>query len=92
MTLEKACQFTINELKKSGYCFEETKSKTTNSVYYKLFSATNNLIFRISDHNTGTKIITFRIDCSNDFNNLIRFVQKRIKDLSYRSTKQLLGI
>lgn len=92
MTIENACQITLKELQKSGYPFKEIKSKSTDSVYYEIHSASDKLLFRIANHKTDKNIITFRIDHNHDVKNLLQFVQNRIKDLSYRSTKRLLGL
>lgn len=92
MTIENACQVTLKELKKSGYPFKEIKSKSTDSVYYEIHSATEKLLFRIANHKTDKNIITFRVDHKSDNKNLLQFIHNRIKDLSYRSTKRLLGL
>ena len=92
MNIERARQITLKELKNSGYPFEERLSKSTGSVYYKIFSSKESLLFRISDHQTNKNVITFRVDHRMDEKNLLKFVRNRVKDLSCRTTKSLLGI
>lgn len=93
MTYQDAARIINQELKKSSYNYEEIKSKTTNSLYYKIYSSSESLIFRVSDHNSKKNILTYRIDKhKNNNNNLKKFVQNRVKDLQVRTVKSLLGV
>ena len=95
MNYQAISNIVIPELKKSGYRYEEIKSVSTSSIYYKIYSGDESLLFRISDHKTSKDIKTFRIDVGTDKKNstkLVLFVKNRIADLSYRKVRSYLGM
>lgn len=92
MTINQARQITLNELKKSGYNFKEIQSKSTTSYYYTIWSESGKMIFRIADHCTKKNIITFRIDHKTSCDKMQNFVKARVKDLTVRNTKKILGL
>lgn len=92
MTIQQARQITLHELKKCGYSFKEIQSKSTNSLYFRIESSKESLLFRISDHQTYKDVCTFRIDHKTNDNKLKNFIKNRVYDLSYRNTKKILGI
>ena len=92
MTYEQVAQIIFKEAKKAGYIVEERKSISTQSVYYKLISGTSSLLFRVSDHNTKSDVITLRIDLKSSNKTAESFVKNRIRDLGYRALKMALGL
>ena len=75
-----------------GYSLEERKSSSTNSWYFKIISGNYSLLFRVSDHKTGTKVITLRVDKNTNYKTVERFIENRCNDLSSRIVKSVLGI
>ncbi len=92
MTYQQVANIIFREAKKAGYVVEERKSISTNSVYYKLANNTCSLLFRVSDHNTRSNVITLRIDRKSTDKTAENFIKNRIKDLGYRTVKTVLGI
>ena len=91
----------INEIKKivteqtakMGYVFEDRKSSSTNSWYFKLYATPDiSLLFRVSDHVTNKNVITLRVDHKTSRKDIERFVYNRCRDLSYRKVKAILGL
>jgi len=76
-----------SEIKKSGITFKEIESKSTDSVYFKLFYGEADLLFRVSNHKSIKNIITLRIDRKSTPETIKAFTKNRIKDLSYRKMK-----
>lgn len=73
--------------------YEEIISVSTKSIYYRIGSGDNTLLFRISDHKTHKRITTFRTDIGKPDNKKLElFVRNRINDLKYRRVKSMLGI
>jgi hypothetical protein len=80
------------KIAQKGYILEERKSSSTNSWYFKIISGNYSLLFRVSDHKTGTKIITLRVDKNTNYKIVERFVENRCNDLGSRVVKSELGI
>lgn len=85
-------QIVFKEAKKAGYVVEERKSVSTSSVYYTVSSGKYSLLFRVADHKTKSNVITFRVDHKSTLANLENFVKNRLKDLSYRKLRAILGM
>ena len=80
------------QAQKKGYRLEERPSTSTNSWYFKIYSGNTDMMFRVSDHQTKSNIITLRFDKNTSFKNIENFINNRCKDLSNRRLKQLLGV
>ena len=93
MDYNKISKCVKNILINSKCEYEEIISVSTNSIYYKIGSGDNTLLFRISDHKTHKRIATFRTDIgSANSKKLEMFVKNRVNDLKYRRVKSILGI
>jgi len=79
-------------IKQKGYDFEERKSSSTNSWYFKIKSGDYSLLFRVSDHKTGSNVITLRVDKNTNYKVVERFIGNRCSDLSARVVKSALGM
>lgn len=80
------------ELKKSGYRYEERNSISTDSIYFKIYSGDQSLLFRVADHNTNKDVITLRVDHRTNEKIVRNFIRNRIDNLSYRVVKSHLGM
>lgn len=81
------------EVKRKGYDLIERDSVSTNSHYFKLYSGKTSLMFRISDHNTKSNIITLRIDGKKmNPEHIKNFIINRMSDLGRRHLKDVLGM
>lgn len=80
------------EIERLGYGCKEIESKSTTSVYYKIYFGEANMIFRIADHRGKQDIITLRIDKKTTPETIKQFAKNRIKDLTWRKTKMTLGL
>ena len=82
----------IKRLRAKGVPYDDRLSLTSSSVYFTIYSGSTSLMFRISDHSTKASIITLRTDKKLTTESVIRFVDNRCHDLSYRHVKDILGI
>lgn len=80
MDLQTAKTIVRQELNKLHCEYKEIESKTTNSVYYKIYFGKSDLQFRISDHRTKYDISTLRIDYKSSAKTIINYVHNRIQD------------
>lgn len=92
MKINDIAQIIRKEVKKNGYSLEERKSLTTDSWYFKIYSGDTSLMFRVSDHQAKSNVITFRTDKNFSVQSVIGFAHNRCMDLSHRRVKTLLGI
>lgn len=79
-------------IQRKGYEFEERKSSSSNSWYFKIKSGEYSLLFRVSDHKTGSNVITLRVDKNTNYKVVERFIGNRCEDLSARVVKAALGM
>lgn len=77
---------------RKGYELTEIQSLTTQSRYYKIVCGPNELSFRVSDHPTGSRLMTLRTDRQLTVENVENFAVNRCKDLGKRILKNTLGI
>lgn len=79
---------------RKGYTLETHKSTSTNSWYYRIHSGDSTLAFRVSDHKVKGKnnIMTLRFDKKNTPKSVENFIISRCEGLSFRRTKELLGM
>lgn len=93
MDYNKISRCVKNILLNSKCEYEEIVSISTNSIYYRIGAGKDTLLFRISDHKTDKRIVTFRTDIGSPNNKKLEiFVKNRIEDLKYRRIKKMLGV
>lgn len=80
------------QVTKKGYYLEERPSTSSNSWYFKIYSGDSDMLFRVSDHNTRSNIVTLRLDKCTSVKNVESFINNRCQDLSDRTLKKLLGV
>ena len=80
------------KINQKGYVLEERKSSSTDSWYFKIISGNYSLLFRVSDHRTGSKVVTLRVDKNTNYKVVERFIDNRCYDLGARVVKSSLGI
>lgn len=80
------------EVNRRGYKLEERKSVSTDSLYFKIYSGDTSLMFRLSDHQTKSNIMTLRVDKKTTAQSVRGFINNRCQDLSHRHVKALLGL
>ena len=93
MNINEVKQIIQAQIKRKGYLLEERKSVSTGSWYFKIYASPDvSLLFRVSDHKTKKDVITLRLDHKLTRDGVIRFVNNRCQDLSYRHVKLTLGM
>lgn len=94
MTIEQVTKILRDGAERRGYIIEERPSSSTSSRYFKLFSGDTSLMFRVADHKArpDANVITLRLDKKNTPQGVERFIANRCADLSYRRTRELLGM
>ena len=92
MSYGEVAKIIKEQIKRKGYDFEERKSTSTNSIYYKVYTTNASILFRVADHSTKSSVITLRIDRKINANIVKGFVENRIKGLGKRTLKSFLNI
>lgn len=94
MNIEQVSKILRDGATRRGYMIEERRSGSTSSRYFKLFAGDTSLMFRVADHQAkpDANVITLRLDKKNTPQNIERFIANRCADLSYRRTRELLGM
>ena len=90
MTITEIKQILSKKISQKGYILEERKSTTTDSWYFKIYSGTYSLMFRVANHSSGSNIITLRTDKKITRQQVERFAVNRCNDLSKRVVKEFL--
>ena len=90
MTITEVKQILEKQINQKGYVLEERKSTTTDSWYFKIYSGRYSLMFRVSNHRTGSNITTLRLDKNISRKQVERFAINRCCDLSNRVVKEFL--
>lgn len=76
---------------RKGYSLQIMESKSTDSVYFKLFYNDSSLIFRVSDHHGKSNIKTLRVDKKTTKKSVEGFIDNRCRDLGRRSVERLFA-
>lgn len=92
MNIDVIRQILKRKVEQKGYVFEERKSSSTNSWYFKVSSGEFSLLFRVSDHKTKANVMTLRYDKKTNFKSVEAFIDNRCNDLGRRIVKSVLGI
>ncbi len=92
LNIEAIRQIFKQKVSQKGYFFEERKSTSTNSWYFKIYSGSYSLLFRVSDHKGRKKITTLRVDKHTNYKMVEKFITNRCEDLGTRIVKSSLGI
>ena len=91
MSINDIRDIVIKQATSRGYRCEERKSSSTDSWYFKIYSIDTSLLFRVSNHTTRKNVITLRTDRKMRREDVLRFVNNRLDDLSFRRVKSLLN-
>ena len=91
MDLNMAKQIITQELNNTHQDYRIVESKSSNSIYFKIFFGKTSLQFRISDHSTKNDISTLRIDYKSTAKTIINYVRNRIKDTRDRELYDALN-
>jgi hypothetical protein len=92
LNVEAVRNLVKQKVSQRGYTLEERKSATTSSWYFKISSGEYSLLFRVSDHKTGSKVVTLRVDKNTKFKVAEKFINNRCDDLGARIVKTALGM